>query len=188
MPEDTQQDSPEPQRRRLRSVVETALWVAAIVAVYLWSQGNIAPAVQAGEEAPDFSLVSTEGRPYRLSDYRGRVIVLNFWATWCGPCRQELPTLSSMHVAMEKDGIIVMAVALDSAADDVRQMAGELKLHMPVLFNDGETGKKFGIRGFPTTFIIGTDGRVSKVFTGYTTEWSLKRAVKAALEARTGKA
>lgn len=176
-------ESPGPRTRR-RILIETVLWALAIGLVYSWSQGRIVPAIQPGQKAPDFELVSTSGRPYRLSEQQGKVVVVNFWATWCGPCRMELPSLSELHRESDPAAITFLAVALQSDPEAVKAMEKELKLELPVLFGNGGIDSLYGIRGFPTTIIIGVDGTVTKVFGGYATSWSLKRAITGALEKR----
>ncbi len=179
------QTRPPPQKSRTRVVLEALLWTAAIVLAWVWGQGRVAPDIKEGKPAPDFALVSTSGRQFRLSDHRDKVIVINFWATWCGPCRMELPALNGLYREYPPEKFLLLAVALQSDPEDVKAMAQELKLEMPVLFGNGTVDEQYGIRGFPTTVIVGPGGTVLDVFGGYTTEWSLKRAVEAALKLKT---
>ncbi len=174
----------EPPRSRSRVALEVFMWVAVATLVYVWSQGRLAPRIESGQTAPDFELVSTHGRRFRLSEQRGKVVVLNFWATWCGPCRMELPHLSELYSEMDPDAVTFLAVALQSNPEEVKQFETELKLPFPVLFGDGKVDDLYGIRGFPTTLIVGADGQVEKIFGGYTTNWSVKKAVETALAKR----
>jgi len=176
-----------PQKSRTRVALEALLWTAVIVLAWVWGQGRVVPDIEEGKPAPDFALVSTRGRQFRLSDHRDKVVVINFWATWCGPCRMELPALNQLYRDYPPEAFQIFAVALQSDPEEVKAMAQELQLEMPVLFGNGALDGQYGIRGFPTTIVVGPGGIVLDVFGGYTTEWSLRRAVDAALKLRTGK-
>lgn len=110
-------------------------------------------------EGPAFALPDETGKTLRLSDFRGRLVFLNFFATWCGPCREEMPAMERMHQAHRGQGLVVLAVDLQESAKSVRSFRDELKLTFPTLLDaDGVVSLKYGIRALPVSFLIGRDG------------------------------
>jgi cytochrome c-type biogenesis protein len=118
------------------------------------------------EAAPDIELKNAEGTPVRLKDLRGRVVFLNFWATWCIPCRTEIPELNVMFHDLEAQGLTVIGASWNDSVSDIQQFQQEIKVDYPILLDAENIGEKFGgIQSFPTTFIIDREGRIRyKVF------------------------
>ncbi|HEY5626078.1 MAG TPA: redoxin domain-containing protein [Dehalococcoidia bacterium] len=123
-----------------------------------------------GEEgalAPDFLLQEVEGGETRLSDYRGRPVVLNFWATWCVSCRKEMPQFIEAYDAHRDDGLVVIGLNLQESESIIRPFVSEFGVDFPVLIDrDGEVGDDYRLVGLPTTFFINRDGVVESVFIG----------------------
>jgi peroxiredoxin len=117
---------------------------------------------RAGFPAPDFALQDLNGRRYRLADLRGKIVFLNLWATWCPPCRMEMPSMERLHRRLQGTDFIMLAVSEDedgSAA--VRPFVDETGLTFPVLLDrDGSLPGRYGVTGYPETFIIDRAGRV----------------------------
>jgi len=114
-----------------------------------------------GKLAPNFELVTMRGDRFRLSDDVGkRVVVLNFFATWCGPCRDEMPELNRYYQGHRNDPFLLLAVDGEEKPDQVNDYITENKLAFPVGIDDGKIQKQYGVSGFPTTVLIGVDGRV----------------------------
>jgi thiol-disulfide isomerase/thioredoxin len=114
--------------------------------------------VVAGNPAPDFSGVAPDGETVSLSDYRGRVVAVNFWATWCGPCEVEMPTLEEAH---QRGTLVVLAVNAAESAGVVESYMSELGLTFPTVLDlDSEIGDLYGVRVFPTTVFVDEDGIV----------------------------
>jgi peroxiredoxin len=118
--------------------------------------------VEDRKPAPDFTLKDGEGRKVSLSDFRGKVVLLNFWATWCGPCKIEMPWFVDFQRKYKDQGFSVVAVSLDEEGwDVVKPFAEDLKLNFPVLLGNDELADRFGgIQALPTTLIIDKEGRV----------------------------
>jgi cytochrome c biogenesis protein CcmG, thiol:disulfide interchange protein DsbE len=136
--------------------------------------GTPAPAPVVGAPAPDFGLTNLDGQDVRLSDLRGRVVLINFWATWCGPCRIEMPHFEKKHQALESQGLTVLAVNLDEAASDVSAFADELSLTFPILLDPGgAVNTLYRVRGYPTTFFVNRDGMIDRQHIGLMTEGQL---------------
>jgi len=111
-----------------------------------------------GAIAPDFEWTGTDGQTLRLSSYRGKVVVVNFWATWCAPCREELPALQ--RVAASEPDVVVLEVDLMEPGDKARSFLDSLGLDrlQPVLDSDGATTLRYGVLSLPSTFFIDKDG------------------------------
>jgi thiol-disulfide isomerase/thioredoxin len=133
---------------------------------------NVAPSSQAeggepglpavGDSAPDFSYTDAGGSTHKLSDLRGRVVVLNFWATWCVPCRQEMPALD--RVAKEYgDSVVVLGVNKLEQAEQVASFAREIGVGFTLVVNPaGDIPDRYGIRALPTTYVIRPDGTIGQ--------------------------
>ncbi|RLJ70528.1 peroxiredoxin [Hydrogenivirga caldilitoris] len=128
-------------------------------------QENIA-GVLPGKEAPNFKLKTIEGKEVSLEDYRGKVVLVNFWATWCPPCREEMPLFERVYRTYRNKGFEVLAVSTDSSLDPVKKFVKEYKLSFTVLFDDRNITSLYGIQGLPTSFLINREGKVVKVRLG----------------------
>ena len=121
-----------------------------------------------GQTAPDFALKSSTGENLRLSEYRGDVVMINFWATWCGPCRQEMPLLDELHSRYERVGFSLLGVNIDDDAGKAMNMVSELGVTFPVLFDHRkEVSKMYEVDAMPTTIILDREGTVRHVHLGY---------------------
>ena len=115
-------------------------------------------------QAPDFALPDLDGNTVRLSDYRGRTVVLNFWATWCPPCRVELPSLVAF--AEDNPEIQVLGLSVQSPEAALAKMVEEKGISYPVLIVDGPTAESYRVGALPTTVVVGPDGEVRKAHAG----------------------
>lgn len=121
-----------------------------------------------GNVAPNFTLKASDGFNQRLSEYRGQVVLLNFWASWCGPCRQEIPHLEKLYRSYEKLGFVVLGVNLDEKNARAQQMLAELGASFPTVFdNEKQVSKLYRINAMPTTVLIDRDGKVRHIHRGY---------------------
>jgi peroxiredoxin len=112
-------------------------------------------------EAPDFSLTDLNGRRVRLADYRGKIVFLNFFATWCVPCRVEMPAMERLHQDFKDRGLVVLAVDIQESARTVRPFVRELKLSFPaILDEDGSVAYMYAVRPVPATYLISRHGRI----------------------------
>jgi peroxiredoxin len=121
-----------------------------------------------GRSAPDFALKSSTGENLRLSEYRGEVVMVNFWATWCGPCRQEMPLLDELYQRYERVGFNLLGVNIDDDSRKAMQMIEELGVNFPVLFDSRkEVSKLYEVEAMPVTVLIDREGNVRYVHHGY---------------------
>jgi len=117
--------------------------------------------------AADFTLQDLDGNDVSLSDYKGQVVLLNFWATWCGPCKIEMPWFVEFQRQYKDRGFTVLAVSLDDDIDPIASFVEEYELNFPVVWGNEETAQKFGgVVALPTTLIIDRDGNVVDSHTG----------------------
>jgi len=117
--------------------------------------------------AKAFTLDDMSGNPVRLADYRGKTVFLNFWATWCPPCVQELPSLVALDKAMRGRDFVVLAVSEDDSKDDVRKFFGGMMPDFPVLMDqDQRVTRSYGTFKYPETYVIDGDGRIRAKFIG----------------------
>jgi peroxiredoxin len=127
------------------------------------------PAPQKGFLAPDFSLETADGEMIRLSELRGRPVLVNVWASWCPPCRSEMPALQRVYQEYASQGFVVLAV--NAANQDDRQaaldFAGSLGLTFPILFDEtGEVSRKYQVRALPSSYFIDARGVIQEVIVG----------------------
>jgi peroxiredoxin len=121
-----------------------------------------------GQAAPDFALKSSSGENLRLSEYRGDVVMINFWATWCGPCRQEMPLLDELYTRYERVGFNLLGVNIDDDSRRAMQMIEELGVNFPVLFDaQKEVSKLYDVEAMPVTVLVDREGNVRYVHHGY---------------------
>ena len=121
-----------------------------------------------GQQAPDFALKSATGENLRLSEYRGDVVMINFWATWCGPCRQEMPLLDELYNRYQRVGFNLLGVNIDDDSSRAMKMATELGVSFPVLFDSRkEVSKLYEVNAMPVTVLVDREGNVRHVHHGY---------------------
>jgi peroxiredoxin len=123
--------------------------------------------VVSGAEAPDFVLNDISGKPVRLSDFRGKVVLLEFWATWCAPCVMAIPELNELQEKYLDEDFVMLAVSADDDIEALESFYEEYHITYPVLFDDKGVNNDFGIYSLPTSIIIGKDGKISKRHMGY---------------------
>jgi cytochrome c biogenesis protein CcmG/thiol:disulfide interchange protein DsbE len=157
------------------------LGVVALLGLGLWVATRVLAdelfPVTIGSEAPPFRAVTTDGAvadERTLEDYGGRVVLLNIWATWCGPCREEMPSIQALHDEFADDGLAVVAVSVDDPGMEaaIRDFARSYGLSFEILHDaTGEIRRVYQTTGVPETFLIGRDGRILRKQIG-ATDWN----------------
>jgi thiol-disulfide isomerase/thioredoxin len=168
-----------------------AIVVAAVcVAVMLFAGLRMArrgaaavPRVGVATMAPDFTLESLDGKNTKLSDYRGKAVLLNFWATWCGPCKIEMPWFVDLQKQYGDQGLQIVGVAMDdSSKEDIAKFAKEMGVNYPVLIGKESVGDQYGgVPGLPESFFIGRDGKIVDRIMGLKGKAEIEDAIKKAL-------
>lgn len=164
-----------------------ALAVAGLIALSgCESSGVVSAAVQKEKDrkpAPDFTLKDGMGRAVKLSDYKGKVVLLNFWATWCGPCKIEIPWLVEFEQTFKDQGFAVLGVAMDEEGwEVVKPYVERSKINYRVLIGDDMTAQKYGgVDSLPTSFMLDREGRIANTHVGLVSKSSIQNDIKALL-------
>jgi len=136
--------------------------------VTVFAATSLASSGLEGQMAPDFALKSSTGENLRLSEYRGNVVMINFWATWCGPCRQEMPLLDELYARYARVGFSLLGVNIDDDSRRAMQMIKELGVTFPVLFDSRkEVSRLYAVEAMPVTILVDREGNVRHVHHGY---------------------
>jgi peroxiredoxin len=152
--------SPDSPWHRLRHLLSATALLACAAAS--------ASTVQLSSMAPDFTLRSVDGPNLRLNEQRGRVVMVNFWATWCGPCRQEMPHLNKLHDKYRDAGFVLLGVNIDDNVRAATDLAAKLGLKFPVLLDtDKSVSRLYDMGSMPATVLIDREGRVRHLHRGY---------------------
>ena len=176
---------------RLSGLLTSALLIGALLAGCSKSARNEASntssmkADNARKLAPDFALKDADGKPVRLADYKGKVVLLDFWATWCGPCRIEIPWFTEMERQKKDKGFAVLGVSMD---DDgwkaIKPFVAEMKINYRVLLGDDQVAKDYGgLDALPTTFLIDRNGKIADVHVGLASRKDFEEAIDQLLRA-----
>jgi peroxiredoxin len=120
------------------------------------------------DAAPDFSLPSNSGKAMKLSEQRGNVVMLNFWASWCGPCRQEMPLLDAMSQRYSAAGFVLLGIDVEEDNTDAKKIIKDLKISYPVLFDtENKVSKLYSVQTMPTTVMVDKKGQIRYINRGY---------------------
>lgn len=131
-----------------------------------------------GKTATDFTLKNLNGKEVSLSDYRGRLVFLNFWATWCPPCRMEMPSMEKLYQRFKDDDFVMLAVDLRESQKIVKKFVDDYELNFTILLDsDGRIGDTYGVRAIPTTYLIDRQGRLIGKAVG-ARDWASQEAFK----------
>ena len=146
---------------------KTAL-IIALMALFLAANAWSAKTSLMQKAAPDFTLKSLEGSNVKLSELRGDVVLINFWASWCGPCRQEMPLLEELSSKYAPMGFTMLGVNVEEDSAAAKAMLAELGVSFPILFdNENSVSKDYDVIAMPTTVVVDRDGNVQYVHHGY---------------------
>ena len=162
--------------------VRGILWACALVLAVTVGWANL-PVVDSGgtaKTAPAWELKTVDGKTIRSSDFKGKIVVLDFWATWCPPCRAEIPGFVELQKQYARDGVVVIGVSLDQGEPAaVKKFAEKLGVNYPIVLGDQDIVRAFGgVESIPTTFIIDREGRIVSRHVGFTEKSDLEKDIK----------
>lgn len=171
------------------------VWIVVIVAVammlafvpYMTRRARNTPGNESGElkgrAAPEFSLETLDGKTLRLADFRGKAVLLNFWATWCQPCKIEMPWFEELQRQYGSAGLQVVGIAMDDAPkEDISKFAKEMGVNYPILLGKESVGDAYGgVQFLPSTFFIDRDGKIVDRIFGLRSRSEIEDNIKAAL-------
>jgi cytochrome c biogenesis protein CcmG, thiol:disulfide interchange protein DsbE len=133
--------------------------------------------------APDFTLPAPDGKDLQLSSFRGKVVLLDFWATWCDPCREEIPHFVELQQKYGDRGLQIIGVSMDDSLEPVRPFYQQFHMNYPVVMGTAKTGELYGgILGLPISFLIGRDGHIYAKYIGATDASVFEREIKHLIE------
>ena len=165
---------------RRRFVVALGGLVILVLAFgIVWLQSSKYEPLTIGMAAPDFSLPDIEGKTVRLSDYRGKVVFVNFWATWCKPCKEEMPSMEILWENFKSEDFVMLAISMDrvTTKKDIPPFIESMKLTFPILTDSwGQTDKRYKLMGVPETYIIDQSGVLREKVIG-PRDWTLPESV-----------
>jgi thiol-disulfide isomerase/thioredoxin len=145
-----------------------------------------APRITQSTIAPDFSLESLDGKTLRLSDFRGKAVLLNFWATWCGPCKIEMPWFVDLQNQYGSQGLQIVGVAMDDGSkEDIAKFAKDMGVNYPILIGKDSVGDQYGgVPALPQSFLIARDGKIVDKIVGLRGKSEIEDAIRKALNTR----
>lgn len=173
---------------KAKNLVIVAVVLAAAFGVSLlerhFRSSQLRPA-SAGALAPDFSLPGLTGGPLTLSAYRGKVVLLDFWATWCDPCREEIPHFVDLQKQYGNQGLQIIGVSMDDGPEPVRDFYQHFQMNYPVAMGNAKIGELYGgILGLPIAFVIGRDGRIYAKHIGATSMSTFEKEIVSLLQSQ----
>ncbi|UTH12891.1 thiol-disulfide oxidoreductase ResA [Macrococcus equipercicus] len=170
------------QAKKITQYIVMLLIIAAIgFIIYITMTKDNKGIVKVGEQAPAFQLKTMDGRTVNLSDYKGKGLILNFWGTWCKPCRKEMPALNKNYEKYKKQGVEVLAIHIKKTPQQVTQFFKGLDepVRLPIAFdNNNEVSDAFGIDPLPTTVVIDKNGTVKAVHEGEMNSGTIEKYMK----------
>ena len=145
----------------MKIVLAASLLVACMQTSLAQEPGQGLTAVDDKPPAPDFELLDIDGKVHRLSDYRGQVLIVNFWATWCPPCRAEMPSMQRAWEKVEPEGIQMLAINVGEDEETIFDFTADYPVNFPLpMDRDSTVVQAWPVRGLPTTFVVDPDGRL----------------------------
>lgn len=161
------------------------LFLLVLAGAYAYHHHTASPVSSVSRPAPDFTLNQLSGQPLTLSDFRGKVVLLDFWATWCEPCRVETPFLVDLQNKYRDQGLQIIGISMDDTPDPVPAFVREFKINYPVVMGNAKIGEEYGgVLGLPIAFLIDREGRIQKKHIGATEESIFEKEITTLLNAK----
>lgn len=157
--------------------IATLLFMVGLLGT-AWAESNVLHPVEGQPQAADFTLNDIDDNIHRLSDYRGKVVIVNFWATWCPPCRFELPSMENLWQAVQNKDVVMLAINIGEDADTIFTFTTDYPVTFPLLMDlDSSVLQQYPVLGVPTSFVIDPKGRIIYRAVG-TREWDDKAIIQ----------
>lgn len=166
------------KRKRLfiRSIILAVLVAAIGYTVYVTATGGSKKVVKEGDQAPNFVLTDLNGKKHQLSDYKGQGVLLNFWGTWCPPCKKEMPALNEAYKAFKDKGVQVISINIAQSDFEVRDFVSSYGLDFPMTIDKTKSVMRaYNVDQLPATFLIDSNGKIKRILTYGITEKEFKQ-------------
>lgn len=155
----------------IRSIVLLALASAIVFTIYSGLTRETQNVLKVGDDAPDFKLTDLNGNSHQLSDYKGHGVFLNFWGTWCAPCKKEMPAMGRQYEVYKNQGVQILAVNISESDLKVRSFADQYGMVFPTLIDKTKSVMQaYNVKPLPTTLLIDSEGKIAKIITGEMSE------------------
>lgn len=161
--------------------ISKLILLVVIAASFLTAPGSVDAAPRAGQPIPNFKVISTSGQTISQENYRGHVLILDFFATWCHPCRQSIPHLVELNLKYGKQGLQTLGLSVDEDGERaIKTFADEFRVNYPLALAGDSTTVDFGVRSVPVMYLVDKKGKIAEVYRGYSDEMarSVEQAVK----------
>lgn len=158
--------------------------LSIVFAFFLFGLASLCQAAIQDQEAPPLALPRADGRVLDLAGLRGKVVYVDFWASWCGPCRKSFPWMNAMQQKYEAKSFVVLGINLDESREDAARFLSQTPAEFTVLYDpEGKSARAWRVKGMPSSYLIGADGKVRFVHTGFREEQrdELEQRIKQAL-------
>ncbi len=167
------------KKKRNRLFMRTAILLMLVAAIgytiYNSATADDVSLLEVGDDAPNFALQDLDGKQHKLSDYRGQGVFLNFWGTWCEPCKKEMPAMDRQFNAYKDQGVHVLAVNIAQSNFEVQSFSDQFKLSFPIVIDKTkDVMTAYNIRPLPTTVLVNPEGKIERIITGEMTEEDIK--------------
>lgn len=159
-----------------RAAILIVLLAAIVYSVYSAATKDERSVLQVGDQAPNFTLTDLQGTPHTLADYKGKGVVINFWGTWCKPCKKEMPALDRQYADFKDKGVAVLSINVAESTYAVENFVDRYDLTFPVAIDSKKSVMRaYNIDPLPTTILVDASGKVTNIITGEMTEVDIKR-------------
>lgn len=165
------------QKRFYTRLIILAVLVAAIIyTVYNAAHNDDVQLLKVGDDAPNFSLVDLDGKTHKLSDYKGQGVLLNFWGTWCKPCKREMPAINDQYKQFKGQGIQILGINIAQPDLEVSSYTDKLGVKFPILLDKTKSVMRvYNVDPLPTTVLVDKEGKIARIITGEMTEKDIKK-------------
>lgn len=159
------------KRLVIRSIILAILVAAIAYTVYVTATKDPNEVIKAGDSAPNFVLTDLEGKKHQLSDYKGQGVLLNFWGTWCPPCKEEMPALNNAYAKYKDQNVQVISINIAQSNFEVQNFVDEYKLNFPMTIDRSKSVMRaYNVDQLPATFLINKEGKITEIITHGITE------------------
>lgn len=159
------------KRLVIRSIILAILVAAIAYTVYVTATKDPNKVIKAGDSAPNFVLTDLEGKKHQLSDYKGQGVLLNFWGTWCPPCKEEMPALNNAYAKYKDQNVQVISINIAQSNFEVQNFVDEYKLNFPMTIDRSKSVMRaYNVDQLPATFLINKEGEITEIITHGITE------------------